>query len=255
MSSNNKTLLLFDVDGTLTVPRNRITPEFLEYLLLVKKSGLVDMGVVSGSDLKKLEEQIGPDILGLFNWVCSENGLVTYQNAAEIHSNSMVEHLGDGAYQILVNLFLRELSNLELPIKRGTFLELRTGMLNVCPIGRSCTQKERDDFEKLDNDLHIREKLVKVVMERAKAYGLHEQIQMSIGGQISIDVFPKGWNKTYCLNLLSHQYASIHFFGDRIFPGGNDYEIAKDSRVQAHHTTGPVDTQQQISKLLHTLTL
>lgn len=33
---------------------------------------------------------------------------------------------------------------------RGTFVEFRNGMLNVSPIGRSCTQGERIEFYELD---------------------------------------------------------------------------------------------------------
>lgn len=243
-------LLLFDVDGTLTVPRNPISPEFKEFIVSLKQNKNIDLGVVSGSDLPKLREQIGDDILSIFDWVCSENGLVTYHQGEKVHSNNMVNEIGEGAYQLLVNIFLRELSNLELPVKRGTFLELRTGMLNVCPIGRSCSQEERDDFEELDKELSIRKKLVSLVNEKAKIYGLDKRIQMSIGGQISIDVFPTGWNKTYCLNLLESGYKEIHFFGDRIFPGGNDYEIANDKRVIAHSVSCPSDTKNIIQTLI-----
>lgn len=40
----------------------------------------------------------------------------------------------------------------------------------------------------------------------------------SIGGQISFDVFPKGWDKTYCLQFVEKDYDEIHFFGDKTFP-------------------------------------
>ena len=33
---------------------------------------------------------------------------------------------------------------------RGTFIEFRSGLINVSPIGRNCTQAERDEFEKYD---------------------------------------------------------------------------------------------------------
>ena len=33
---------------------------------------------------------------------------------------------------------------------RGTFIEFRSGMINVSPIGRNCSQEERDEFEKYD---------------------------------------------------------------------------------------------------------
>lgn len=35
-------------------------------------------------------------------------------------------------------------------MKRGTFVEFRKGMLNVSPIGRNCSQQEREEFEKYD---------------------------------------------------------------------------------------------------------
>lgn len=37
-----------------------------------------------------------------------------------------------------------------VPLIRGTFIELRTGLLNVAPPGRSCLPKERDEFEEYD---------------------------------------------------------------------------------------------------------
>lgn len=33
---------------------------------------------------------------------------------------------------------------------RGTFIEFRNGMLNISPIGRSCTPEERIEFSELD---------------------------------------------------------------------------------------------------------
>ena len=44
------------------------------------------------------------------------------------------------------------------------------------------------------------------------------KIQFSIGGQISVDIFPEGWDKTYCLQFVENKYDEIHFFGDKILP-------------------------------------
>jgi len=44
----------------------------------------------------------------------------------------------------------------------------------------------------------------------------------AIGGQISFDVYPQGWDKTYCLRYLK-DYEQIYFFGDKTCPGGNDF--------------------------------
>ena len=38
------------------------------------------------------------------------------------------------------------------------------------------------------------------------------------GGQISFDVFPIGWDKTFCLQFVEKEgYKEIHFFGDKTY--------------------------------------
>ncbi len=78
----------------------------------------------------------------------------------------------------------------------------------------------------------------------------HLNLKYSIGGQISFDVFPQGWDKTYCLRHIGEdEYDEIHFFGDKTFEGGNDYEIFVHPRVKGHTTTGPSDTMAQCKAL------
>lgn len=39
------------------------------------------------------------------------------------------------------------------------------------------------------------------------------------GGMISFDVFPEGWDKRYCLNVLDDErFDAIHFFGNETTP-------------------------------------
>ena len=110
-------------------------------------------------------------------------------------------------------------------MKRGTFIEFRQGMLNVSPIGRNCSREERNDFEKFDLEhkvgprrtqlcarcepaalraratprlAQVRETMVAKLKEEFADY----QLTYSIGGQISFDLFPQGWDKTYCLRYL-----------------------------------------------------
>uniref|UniRef100_A0A8C0GRK5 Phosphomannomutase n=1 Tax=Chelonoidis abingdonii TaxID=106734 RepID=A0A8C0GRK5_CHEAB len=52
-------LCLFDVDGTLTAPRQKITAEMADFLQKLRKK--VRVGVVGGSDFDKVQEQLGDD--------------------------------------------------------------------------------------------------------------------------------------------------------------------------------------------------
>jgi len=241
-------LYLFDMDGTVTPSRNAIEQSTYDSLLSFKSQG-IQLGLVSGSDLLKIKEQMRENVLELFDYVFTENGLKSYHHGQLIHSQSIVEYLGEHTYQTLVNTFLQVLSTITLPVKRGVFLELRTGMLNVCPIGRSCTQVERDEFEQFDKKHSIRTNIITKAQEILQKHNIYN-ITMSIGGQISIDVFPVGWNKTYCLQFVPVD-TKIYFFGDRIFPGGNDWEIANDTRLKhAFKVTGPSDTISKCNELL-----
>jgi phosphomannomutase len=131
---------------------------------------------------------------------------------------------------------------------RGTFIEFRNGLINICPIGRNCTQEERVEFIEYDKVHQIREKMVEDFRKEFADMGL----QYSIGGQISIDVFPKGWDKTFCLGLIDlTQFKEVHFFGDKTYPGGNDYEIYEDPRTIGHRVTDPDDTMKQLKELFN----
>ena len=45
---------------------------------------------------------------------------------------------------------------------------------------------------------------------------INNVIKSLTGGQISFDVFPIGWDKTFCLQFVEKEgYKEIHFFGDK----------------------------------------
>lgn len=54
-----------------------------------------------------------------------------------------------------------------------------------------------------------------------------------LGGQISVDVFPYGWDKTYCLQFMN-DFHTIHFFGDKTAPVCHLF-MCKPIRDLIHH--------------------
>lgn len=239
-----KTIVLFDVDGTLTPARLVISDEMRETLVKLRKK--VVIGFVGGSDLSKQVEQLGPNVLQDFDYCFSENGLTAYKLGKELASQSFIEWIGDQKYNKLVKFILRYLSDIDIPVRRGTFIEFRNGMINVSPVGRNASTQERNEFEAFDKIHHIREKLVDALKENFPDYGL----TYSIGGQISFDVFPTGWDKTYALqHIADEHFQNIHFFGDKSYKGGNDYEIYEDPRTIGHAVQSPADTIRILNEL------
>lgn len=247
MARRKNILYLFDVDGTLTKPRQVIS-EDLKNFLLNKVKPLVSIGLVSGSDYIKIAEQMdGEEVAAKFDYVFCENGVVYYKNAELKSSESILEHLGESTLQKVINFALGYMSKIELPAKRGNFVEFRSSMINICPVGRSCSQAERDQFVMYDTEHKIRQKFVDALQTEFASSGL----TFALGGQISVDVFPTGWDKTFCLrHVAPHNYDEIHFFGDKTNPGGNDYEIYNDEGTIGHKVTSPEDTKEQLIKCL-----
>ncbi|KAL5550867.1 hypothetical protein UlMin_001043 [Ulmus minor] len=111
------------------------------------------------------------------NFLFSENGLVAHKDRKligtqlEVDYNSIANECAG-----IINFTLHYIADLDIPIK--------SGMANVSPIGRNCSQEERDEFERYDMVHNIRPKMVSVLRERFA----HLNLTFSIGGQISFDV-------------------------------------------------------------------
>ena len=246
-----KTLLLFDIDGTLTASRKIIKQNMIDCLKKASSYKDIDIATVGGSDLPKAQEQLQSSI-DLLTFVFTENGLVYLDEKKELHKvDKLINYLGYDKYKEFINFCLKYIADLDIPIKAGTFVELRTGLVNVSPIGRNCTQEERDAFVAFNKEHKVlekfRETLIKNFAERFK-------LEISIGGQISFDVYPVGWDKRYCLQFLEKLYDNIIFFGDKGYYGGNDYEIITDPRItRGVRVQNPENTIECVNNIIEEL--
>lgn len=246
-SSNKDILFLFDVDGTLSPCREPAPDKIKKMLPELRKR--VNIAFLGGSDICKHKEQLGEDILDVFNYGFSENGVQYYKDGKLVESGSIIEHLGEENYKKMINYTLRLLSETDCPIKRGTFIELRTSMINVSPVGRSCNMEERKIFIDYDKKAKVREHMRDIMNKEFEQYG----IRCVIGGLLSLDVFPVGWDKTYSLQYIKEK--TIVFFGDMTEVGGNDYEIFNHERVKGIKVTGPDDIFEKVNEQLKELGL
>ena len=133
-----------------------------------------------------------------------------------------------------------------MPIKRGTFIDFRTGLINISPAGRHLEHSvDRHIWTEYDDKHLIRQKMVNDMKEHFKGWN----IQWVIGGQIGFDIFPIGWDKSYCLNYLN-DYKTIYFIADKTEPHGNDYPLFIHERITAWTTTGVPNTIEIVNREL-----
>ena len=217
-------VFIFDVDGTLTPSRRKMTNEFKKYFEEWVKNN--KFYLVTGSDLPKLQEQMDfMDIEAEKIFTCCGNEMwepdphTVNTGANLLYSNkfkppeNLLTYLG---FQIKMS---------DSPVMSTNHREDRGSMLNFSVVGRDCTLEERQQYFEWDNKVGERKEIAEYITKT------WPKLDAVIGGQISIDIVPKGNDKSQILDVIKQerlvQPDKYIFLGDRIEEGGNDYPLAK----------------------------
>ena len=213
-------VFIFDVDGTLTPSRRPMTEDFAKFF--DKWSSKNKFYLVSGSDLDKIKEQIPIAYLDRAEGVFTCGG-----NKFYIGNKLEYEKTFKPPETLLT--YLGELIRFsDFPIRAGNHRENRGAMLNFSVVGRDCTLEERQQYFEYDKETGEREKIAKEINDG------WPELEAVIGGQISIDIAPKGRDKSQVLQIIQEQFEipfmnppNFIFVGDKTEEGGNDYPLAK----------------------------
>ena len=248
--------LLFDMDGTLTDARQRISEEMINTLKQIPPG--VRKYIVTGSDLSKIEEQIPTDILlSLFEQIHACNGTRVYNTNLDmddemgatepelIHKTTLKDFYSEADINHIINVLLQTAANTHTKVKTGTFVEWRESQINFSIIGRNCTTDQRADYILWDQKSGERRKIIDNLRKEFKGWGL----SFRLGGQISIDITRDGWDKSYALKNIKESPDQCVFFGDKICKDGNDLDIAMKCG-KYHHVDGPADLILELQRYL-----
>jgi len=236
-----ETLYLFDVDGTLTPHRQPICEKFASVFLdwIVEKQKKAYL--VTGSDIQKIKEQLFPSFIDQCEGLFTCSGNVFYVKGHKVYENTL--QLPEG---LLENLQLY-LEQSEWRRKQGTHIEIRSGMINFSTVGREASHNMREAYTKWDKIHHEREDIVQYLKD------LHPELETSIGGAISVDIYPAGSNKGQVIEKLQEKHGNdvrFIFVGDKNIPGGNDWPLAerldKMSDCEWYQVLGPEETRALI---------
>ena len=253
-------IVLFDMDGTLTEPRKVIKNNIIPALRELCK--ITEIGIVTGSDYDYVRQQIGTLLenteLRYRIHILPCNGTKYYPppniatNEYQIaHQVNMREELGESNFRAIIRYLLQRQHLLfvyDLPVT-GHHINYRGSLINWCPIGRNANDNDRDTFIEFDTRTSntFREDEINGFKIRVTRDMNIENIVIKMGGDTSFDIFPKGWDKTYCLRHFSN-YQPAYFVGDRCEHNGNDWEIYQALRYngRAFKTSGPEETSRII---------
>ena len=262
MSKKNR-YFLFDLDGTLSESREKVGSDMGSLLRDLSKLGSIV--IVSGCDYDFLCEQMNV----AWSYIrCDSvillpcNGTKRYEwekkgfssNFQLKESLTMKDHIGEQVYTDIISYILsQQLSFMKKgPVSlkcTGQFISYRGSMINWAPTGRNGNTIDREAFVKYDKETGYRKDELESLNQFLDVNG---NVQASLGGDTSFDIFPTGWDKTIALRFFKDAHE-LYFFGDRCYPGGNDFEIyqeVKKTGTQAFSVSGPEDTKNHLIDLI-----
>ena len=218
------TIVLFDMDGTLTEPREMMQENMVKAIFELLSKTEFEVGIVTGSDFDYVLQQCAP----LFDWSVVDTRRIhifpwntkigAYENTYAV---DMTNKLGRDNYNTILSSCLKYQSliskDYDLPYT-GTFFHYRGSMLNWCPIGRNANSGERLLWVEADEQHKIREHFLKLLVKDIDDAGISATV--ALGGSTSFDIYPDGWDKTYVTKHL--QDYNMFFIGDKCTGTGND---------------------------------
>jgi phosphomannomutase len=203
---------IFDIDGTLTPSRQKIDPEFKTFMIYFAIKNPVYL--VTGSDRQKTLEQIGAGLYDSCKRVYNCSGSDVYEADKNVYRD--IWELPKKVEKFLED----ELAYSCFPIRNGVHIERRPGQVNFSILGRGKDPSVgREEYIKWDTERLERED----ILDRLK--NAFPDLAMTLGGQTGIDIGPKGSDKSQILRDFDKD-DELHFFGDKMQEGGNDYSLA-----------------------------
>jgi phosphomannomutase len=206
--------ILFDMDGTLTPARMEISPEFGAFLLRLCK--VVPCHIVTGSDLPKVVEQLGPELTDALSTVYACSGNVAYHKREEIWRSAAADWQLNSQQ---IKLLQEHIDKSQFWLRTGNHIEQRIASANVSVVGRNAKPDQRSMYVFWDQAKGERQGIINKLRKRRAMKGL----ELVLGGETGIDIFPQGFCKAQVRNRLT---GRVLFIGDRCAPGGNDHSIA-----------------------------
>jgi phosphomannomutase len=244
--SRDTTIVVFDIDGTLTENGRVITEEVKETLQKLRQ--ITTVGVISGGTLDQVGYRLGPNFMQEYDYVFAENSCQTYHQAKVVDPYDMESILTRKELMELINWALVYIANLDLPLKRGNFIDYRNSLINISPAGRWISEdtSAREEWIAFDRKHGIRKKMVDDMKSK---FGHWNKLSWVIGGNSGFDVFPRGWDKSL-VHRFTAKYEHYYYFGDRTDPAlfGNDWLCFSHPTSFGFSVKDPEDTINIVKK-------
>jgi HAD superfamily hydrolase (TIGR01484 family) len=243
-----KTLLVFDLDGTLAESKAAIDAEMAE--LLGALLGVVNVAIISGGDWPQFEAQVlgrlraGDPLRCLSLLPTCGTRFYRYDGGEwrKLYSLDLTEV----QKQRIVTALTAAIAAAGFQAERtwGEPIEDRASQITYSALGQ---RAPLDEKKRWDPDFAKR-KAIKALLDVSLP-----DFSIRLGGSTSIDVTLPGIDKAYGIrklrDVLAIPIADMLFVGDALFPGGNDYP-ARETGAVCIQVANPHETKRVIEAVI-----
>lgn len=248
-SKDTHKALAFDLDGTLAESKSDMTVEMGK--VLASLLSYIPLAFISGASKDQFMSQCIQHIQATEDqfknlYLFPENGASLYlfqhggwvpqyeENLSSVEKEKIMSVLSD-----VIRIFgLHEIDGF------GPLVEDRGAQVTLSCLGQHASLEAKSSW---DPDQNKRREMLSYIQP------LLPEFQMKMGGATSIDITRKGIDKNYALTkymeLLSLSKSEILYYGDAIFPGGNDY-IVEEFGYPYVHVHNPQETLDSLRGIL-----
>jgi len=225
--------LFFDMDGTVTPSRSKIHPDMKAFLASVDQT----VSIISGSHNDQMHFQMdGLEIIKM-----GQNG------------NHAIDHSGEELWFDKLHSAEKEEVKLHTDIiwnacthdvpDENDLFEDRGSQISLSLYGHNADPAEK---KACDGDFVKRKELLEQFPFQSKT------VEVKMGGSTCLDYFRKGRNKGYNIARLLEEKGwskdECIFFGDALFPGGNDETVI--GVIETVHVLDDMDCLRKLQERL-----
>jgi HAD superfamily hydrolase (TIGR01484 family) len=243
-----KSLIAFDLDGTLALSKQPLESDMAE--ALADLLTVAHVAVISGGDWPQFDKQVASRLPARADrsrlWLMPTTGTKLYTHGADGWSAVYAELFDAAQKAKILAAFDAALAATGFVPEQtwGERIEDRGSQITFSALGQQAPIHAKESW---DPDFAKR-KLIQADL-RQRLPGL----SINMGGATSIDITREGVDKAYGLRKLRDASGialdAMMFIGDAIFPGGNDYP-AKQLGLDTVRVRDPQETLAVIAAII-----
>jgi phosphomannomutase len=243
-----KSLIVFDLDGTLAESKSALDTEMAA--LLNRLLGVAKVAIISGGAWPQFEKQVLPNLTGDDRLdalsLLPTCGTKFYRREAGHWNILYSEDFTPDEKTLIISSLDKafQQSGFQPTQHWGDLIEDRGGQITLSALGQAAPLDAKKTW---DPDFAKRKQIQAILEPMIPGFSVQ------LGGATSIDITRPGVDKAYgirkLVEVLGIPTQRMLFMGDALFPGGNDYP-AKQAGAESIQVRDPQETKRVIEAVL-----